>query len=46
VAVATSIAFSINASLWIGATCYLLLGPLSLLLHRVAQGVPKLAMVR
>ena len=46
VAVATSIAFSINASLWIGAACYLLLGPLSLLLHRVAQGVPKLAMVR
>ena len=37
VAVAMSIAFSINASLWIGAACYLLLGPLSLVLHRLGQ---------
>jgi hypothetical protein len=46
VAVATSIAFSINASLWIGATCYLLLGPLGLMLQRVRQGTPELATVR
>jgi hypothetical protein len=37
-AVGTSIAFSINTSLWIGAACYLLLTPVSLMLHRVAQG--------
>ena len=29
-AVVTSIVFSINVSLWFGATCYLLLGPVSL----------------
>ena len=38
VAVGTSIAFSINTSLWIGAACYLLVAPVSLMLHRVAQG--------
>jgi SAM-dependent methyltransferase len=43
VAVAVSIAFSINASLWIGAACYLLLGPVSLLLHRSARGIAILA---
>jgi hypothetical protein len=37
VAVGTSIAFSINTSLWIGAACYLLLAPVSLMLHRLAQ---------
>jgi hypothetical protein len=37
-AVGTSIAFSINTSLWIGAACYLLLTPVSLMLHRIAQG--------
>ncbi len=36
VAVATSIAFSINASLWIGAACYLLVGPVGLMLNRIA----------
>ena len=35
-AVGISIAFSINASLWIGAVCYLLLSPVSLMLHRSA----------
>ena len=35
IAVATSIAFSINASLWIGAGCYLLLAPVSILLLRI-----------
>jgi hypothetical protein len=34
IAVGISITYSINASLWIGATCYLLLGPISLMLHR------------
>ncbi len=37
VAVGTSIAFSINTSLWIGAACYLLLVPVSLMLHRLTQ---------
>jgi hypothetical protein len=36
-AVGVSIAFSINASLWIGAACYLLLSPASLLLHRAGS---------
>ena len=36
-AVATSIALSINVSLWTGAACYLLLGPISLLLKRFCQ---------
>jgi hypothetical protein len=35
VAVGTGIAFSINTSLWIGAACYLLLAPDSLMLHRL-----------
>jgi hypothetical protein len=34
-AVGVSIAFSINASLWLGAASYLLLSPVGLLLHRV-----------
>jgi hypothetical protein len=38
IAVGTSIAFSINTSLWIGAVCYLLLAPVSLMLHRLTQG--------
>jgi hypothetical protein len=38
-AVGVSIAFSINASLWIGAGCYLLLSPVAVLLHRGA-GAP------
>ena len=42
VAVATSIAFSINTSLWIGAACYFLLAPVSVMLHRVAQGAQTL----
>lgn len=37
VAVATSIAFSINASLWIGAVCYLMLAPVSLILLRLGR---------
>ena len=36
-AVATSIALSINVSLWTGAACYMLLGPLSLALRRFCQ---------
>jgi SAM-dependent methyltransferase len=36
-AVATSIALSINVSLWTGAVCYLLLGPISLALRRFCQ---------
>jgi hypothetical protein len=36
IAVATSIAFSISATFWIGAACYLLLGPVSLALWRLA----------
>jgi hypothetical protein len=35
VAVGVSIAFSINACLWIGAACYLLIGPVSVVLHCV-----------
>ena len=35
VAVGTSIAFSINVSLWIGATCYLLLAPVAIGLGRM-----------
>ncbi len=35
-AVGVSIAFSINASLWLGAACYVVLTPVSLLLHRSA----------
>ena len=35
VAVGTSIAFSINASLWIGASCYFLVGPVGLMLRRM-----------
>jgi hypothetical protein len=43
VAVGTSVAFSINTSLWIGAACYLLIGPAGLLLHRATtQGSPRL----
>jgi hypothetical protein len=34
IAIATSMAFSINVSLWVGAGCYLLLGPISLALGR------------
>ena len=41
VAVGTSIAFSINTSLWIGATCYLLLGPVGLMLHRITERYPE-----
>jgi hypothetical protein len=37
IAVGTSIAFSINASLWIGAGCYLLLAPVSILLLRITR---------
>ena len=37
VAVATSIAFSINASLWIGAACYALLVPVALALGRMRR---------
>jgi len=32
VAVATSISFSINASLWVGAVCYLMIGPIGVAL--------------
>ena len=35
IAVATSIAFSVDANLWIGAGCYLSLAPVSILLHRM-----------
>jgi hypothetical protein len=35
VAVATSIAFSINASLWVGAGCYILLAPVAIALGRM-----------
>lgn len=35
-AVATSIAFSINASLWIGALCYVLLVPAAIMLRHLA----------
>ncbi len=36
-AVATSIAFSINTSLWIGAACYLLLAPIGIGLGHVGR---------
>ena len=39
VAVATSIAFSINASLWIGAACYALVAPLALALGRIHAAI-------
>ena len=39
-AVGVSIAFSINASLWIGATCYLLLAPVSFMLQRAPYSPP------
>jgi hypothetical protein len=35
IAVATSIAFSVDANLWIGAGCYLSLAPVGILLHRM-----------
>ena len=34
-AVGVSIAFSISASLWVGAACYLILGPISIALHNL-----------
>jgi spermidine synthase len=37
VAVATSISFSINASLWVGATCYLLIGPIGVALASMSR---------
>ena len=40
VAVGTSIAFSINVSLWIGAACYFLVGPIGLMLRQM-NGVPQ-----
>ena len=46
VAVGTSIAFSINTSLWIGAMCYLLLGPVGIMLHRLTQGGSQLTTAR
>lgn len=39
-AVAASIAFSISTTFWIGATCYLLLGPVSVALWRLAYVNP------
>jgi hypothetical protein len=42
-AVGVSIAFSINASLWIGAVCYLLLAPVGVVLRRVGISPPTLA---
>jgi hypothetical protein len=39
IAVATSIAFSINASLWIGAVCYLLLAPIGIALFRMGRSL-------
>ena len=36
-AVATSIAFSINVSLWVGASCYLLLAPIGIALAAMAR---------
>ena len=38
IAVGVGIAFSINASLWIGAACYLLLAPVSVALLRLGRG--------
>jgi predicted membrane-bound spermidine synthase len=37
VAVATSIAFSINASLWVGAVCYLLIAPVGITLASLSR---------
>ena len=37
VAVATSISFSINASLWVGAVCYLLIGPIGIALASLSR---------
>ena len=36
-AVATSVAFSINVSLWVGAGCYLLLAPIGTALAGIAR---------
>jgi hypothetical protein len=36
-AVATSVAFSINVSLWVGASCYLLLAPIGVALVAMAH---------
>ena len=36
-AVATSIVFSINISLWVGASCYLLLAPIGIALAVIAR---------
>ena len=44
-AVGVSIAFSINASLWIGATCYLLLSPVGFMLSRAGASPVRLARV-
>jgi spermidine synthase len=44
VAVGTSIAFSINSTLWMGAGCYLLLAPVGLILVRL-RTVPTIAQV-
>jgi hypothetical protein len=41
VAVATSIAFSINASLWIGAICYVFLAPVAIALGRMQTTVDR-----
>jgi hypothetical protein len=48
VAVGTSIAFSINSSLWIGAGCYLLLGPVGVAMTglRTAPNILKIALPR
>ena len=35
IAVGVSITFSISASLWVGAACYLILGPISIALHNL-----------
>ncbi len=37
IAVATSVAFSINVSLWVGASCYLLLAPIGIALAAMAR---------
>ena len=37
VAVATSISFSINASLWVGAACYLAIGPIGFALAAMSR---------
>jgi hypothetical protein len=39
-AIGVSIAFSINASLWIGAACYLLLAPVGVVLRRAGISQP------